>query len=51
VTNLHVFAIFQGLIAVFLLAILFVALLAAAIFLRTVLRRLLGLAEEEEESA
>jgi hypothetical protein len=51
VTNLHLFAILQGLIAVFLLAILFVALLASAIFLRTVVRRLLGFAEEEEESA
>jgi hypothetical protein len=44
----HLFALLQGLIAVFLLVVPFVALLAAAIFLRTVFRRLLGTAEEAE---
>jgi hypothetical protein len=41
----HAFAIVQGLIAVLLLAILFVASVAAAIFVRTVLRKLLGFDE------
>ena len=48
--HVHLFAVFQGLIAVSLLAVLTVALAAAAIFLRTVLRRLLGFAEEEESA-
>ena len=47
--HVQIFEFFQGLIAVFLLAVLFVALLAAAIFLQTMLRRLLGLIEVPEE--
>jgi hypothetical protein len=50
-SHLHLFAVVQGLIAVLLLGISFVAMLSAAIFLRTVVRRWLGFAEEEEESA
>jgi hypothetical protein len=50
-SHLHLFAVVQGLIAVLLLGIPFVAMLCAAIFLRTVLRRWLGFAEEDEESA
>ena len=49
-SHVHFFAILQGVIAVFLLAVLTVVLAAVAIFLRTVLRRLLGFAEEEESA-
>ncbi len=50
-SHLHLFAVVQGLIAVLLLGIPFLAMLCAAIFLRTVLRKLLGFAAEDEESA
>ena len=50
-SHVHLFALAQGLIAVFLLVISFVAMLCAAIFLRTVLRRMLGFADEEDEES
>jgi hypothetical protein len=50
-SHLHLFALFQGLIAVFLLGISFVAMLSAAIFLRTVLLTMLGFADEEDEES
>jgi hypothetical protein len=48
-SHLHFFAIVQGLLAVLLLGIPFVAMLSAAIFLRTVVLRMLGFADEEDE--
>ena len=50
-SHLHLFAVVQGLIAVLLLGIPFVAMLCAAIFLRTVVRRWLGFADEEDEES
>ena len=49
-SHVHLFALLQGVVAVFLLAVLTVMLAAAAIFLRAILRRLLGFAGEKESA-